>query len=80
MNFLEGIHIALLFAFVIGFTYPDYSLIFSLVYFVGRFFFSLGYKLCKPKVKSVGAVTLDIALISGLILTVSSAVKLYAKQ
>ena len=65
---------------MIGLTYPDYSLAFSLVYFVGRFFFSLGYRLCKPKVKSVGAVTIDIALISGLILSVSSAVKLYVKQ
>ena len=72
INFLEQITYTLVSSAIASVSYPSVSFYTLLVWFFGRFAFSLGYTILGPKGRMVGALTMDLTMLINLIVMLCS--------
>lgn len=75
LNFFDHLTLMVLFICVSGFYNPLYAFITSQVYFWGRLLFTIGYIRWGPSARLPGALILDVALLTSLVLVVMWCVK-----
>ena len=63
-NYIEGMGTILTFLMVGGLFFPKPAAIAGVSYIVGRFLYTFGYRNSGPKGRMVGALVLDLALLS----------------
>ena len=76
VNFLEQIHLILLCAIVAGIRYPWPAFAIDIVYVFGRLIYSIGYS-TSPDKRVIGALTIDLALLSQFGLAIASCVRCF---
>ena len=71
MNFSEHLPLAIVLTIIAGYSYPDKTLFFNVVYTVARLIYWVGY-VKHPSMRIPGAILFDLAMLSLLWLAVSS--------
>ena len=78
INFLEQITFTLVAGWIASLTYKQYALWAVSVWFFGRFIFTLGYTAKGPQGRLAGALTMDLCMLSLIVLMIMSSGKLLA--